>query len=182
MKRGLCVLLDLLGLAGCALLLALASATVAWWVRSYWVADSFWFNGVNEVRALVLSNGKIELYRQSVRDDAPFRVTASYGHHAQDPSPPRLRESGLATAWEQFGFGYAAGADAMGSRRMIVVPCWATAAVAGIVPAWWLWQRKRRRIAWLRSQKRCIRCGYDLRATPDRCPECGTPAQTGVGA
>lgn len=62
----------------------------------------------------------------------------------------------------------------------IIVPCWAALLLFAICPALWLNNRRRRR-----AQQRgitCLACGYDLRATPDRCPECGTPVPAKHGA
>ncbi len=56
----------------------------------------------------------------------------------------------------------------------VTLPLWFPAAVLSILPARWLWRA--RRIRDDRARGHCHPCGYDLRATPDRCPECGAAA------
>lgn len=56
---------------------------------------------------------------------------------------------------------------------VVGMPFWALAGIAAIVPVHWLAtviHRTRRRRMGL-----CLQCGYDLRASRDRCPECGEP-------
>jgi hypothetical protein len=65
---------------------------------------------------------------------------------------------------------------------VVTFPSWLAISAFAIAPALCLWRlfrdgRVRRR----ERTGHCPACGYDLRATPERCPECGAVAEASVG-
>jgi hypothetical protein len=143
--------------------LALAIATVVLWVRSHRPAGSLGIIDSINIRDhdprywIVSRRDHLTLCRQVGKDwDHPLR---------------EVNVLGLV----RFGGG-------RGDRSLLwnlVVPHWLVAAVAAV--PFVIWLPLLRSVLRARSRARqgfCPRCGYDLRATPDRCPECGAAAPT----
>jgi len=70
----------------------------------------------------------------------------------------------------RYGLGYIKGASR--AQYRVAIPHFALAVLTFLLPAAWAWQRGVRRSR--ARNRRCLRCGYDLRASSGRCPECGT--------
>ena len=49
-----------------------------------------------------------------------------------------------------------------------------TSAFCGLLWSIWIVRAFRREKRWMR-EGRCLNCGFDLRESKDRCPECGKP-------
>jgi hypothetical protein len=155
-----------------ALSLLLCVAVCVLWVRSYRVGSVFGYYteraGDGWYRSYSVGSyaGRITL--------VPLRSTFDYGltrgrfHAWDDASKPQPRS-------EWAGFGYLSVQGRQMGWMEFRVPHWAVLVTAALTPTAMglrsVRQRHRRR------GNICRSCGYDLRASPDRCPECGrTPA------
>jgi hypothetical protein len=182
-----------------ALSLLLCVAVCVLWVRSYWATDLFWWHGITDegdrcyIRQDLVEAGRggVGMSRSvrsgprrpvdggpSVREVAE-RVSIPFYRVWRPRYPNFYNRNGawLDRAGFQFDY-YVAWPDpdplrpAHGWSWKVVVPCWALAAGTATLPAARAASRLRRR--WrTRGAGLCPTCGYDVRATPDRCPECG---------
>ena len=152
--------------AGLSLMLGLT--TVALWVRSYWVSDSF---GFSNHFAIWLDRGSVIVARSGANPylgEHTFDFDVGYHHDTPEDRDEFFNPRRVARrSWNVI----AAHREEFPGLHMVVVELWAVLLVIGAPAAFGALAivKRRSRI----RRKRCTRCGYDLRATPDRCPECG---------
>jgi hypothetical protein len=158
----------------------LCIATAVLWVRSHGLIDYVHWTDQRHFPAVVSSDGRViysyQFWSGGVGGNKPgFAI----GSRAGDPP---YWEYGVGEEYRRHvaGFEWSSAADVSISSEFIVVPTPTTYLVS--VPHWFvclltaipvlMWIR-RRQLCRRRSTGHCPCCGYDLRATPDRCPECG---------
>jgi hypothetical protein len=150
------------------------AATVILWVRSYRVCDRLSWTGDTSNLDLIASRGRAELSRVTGADPLTTGSWPRFAHYIAEPREVVPGKWGDPKEGLIPGVHYARGtaADASGiTVQVVALPHYFVAALTLALPAG-------RAVAGLRSRRfakgLCLRCGYDLRATPDRCPECGT--------
>jgi hypothetical protein len=146
-------------------------SSIFMWVRSYYVED-----GVTHTHRI--NSHDVPLRRVISLDSGRGDLGIGVGHMttplfdflgskpAFAPYPPRHM------VWSHLGFSH----HRLTYRNMLDmwfldIPFWFLTLVFATPPSLWLMKRVRRKP---KSPNICPACGYDLRATPSRCPECGT--------
>jgi hypothetical protein len=190
-RRLLRILFNTLTLLSALLFLA----TAALWARSYatadrvirnaWDADgdrTYWAQS-----DIVVSRGTLWLFHQvqafstagaqSLRSSHP----AELHYSAESPRATQIEFS--VTGFSHAGFRYKSVSkpDSPGHSRPLAagqqasLPLWSLLPPLAILPTIRaIRHRRRRKRAAAAAAGLCPTCGYDLRASPDRCPECGT--------
>jgi hypothetical protein len=151
----------------------LSVATVVLWARSKYLYEGVNWTGLTYGARVEHSRGKVLTQGFWVPDGGRAAETPegfAFWSRPIDPYLGNLDEGydtlmGIAYQGDTFGYGPPY------HSRLVVIPFWmlfATFALLAILTTRTLFKRR-----WTGANI-CSSCGYDLRATPDRCPECGT--------
>jgi hypothetical protein len=143
------------------------------WVRSYYNGDAF--SGFTRAASYSCDVGRGRVW---VARDTRWGRPEGWSFTHATTHPPHLIATPTGTLG-RLGFFLDSPPGRRGEPRIsLVFPIWFAAAIAAILPACVTPGRLRR---WRRRARgACLNCGYDLRATPDRCPECGVVRKTGA--
>lgn len=180
MKRRLLNFVTALSLLACL-------AVTAVWVRSHWRMDDVRLGESRFAVRVVCEDGRMIGYvsRPAADGARPWHQVrtqiqwALWGWYTPGPVSGSLTAGPLAVAHGSFPIkaGPESAAGIRGRFYLLMLPLWVVALLAALLPAQRLppavrsWSRRRRGL--------CPKCAYDLRATPERCPECG--ATPGAG-
>ncbi|HEY7091079.1 MAG TPA: hypothetical protein VH518_23480, partial [Tepidisphaeraceae bacterium] len=162
MRRRLFTLLSAVSLLLCV-------ATVGLWVRSYWVSYALERSEVGGRAATTIvysQSGSLGIYHQSFKGPQGTTSPSSRIDLSEWDSSSFSRPT-----WHGFWFERSEVLTASLSRRSVLaiaIPHWLVSLSFAILPSCWLLLQRKRRL--LRTAGRCKTCGYDLRATPERCP------------
>ena len=171
-----------------ALSLLLCVAVVALWVRGYVVEDSLVWQRAGS-RHVFRSAPSHVILASNVSNWSGSPLGWRYETGPADPyAVAAARSAGSAlnigpgdtrVEWAHYGFAHWEWRSPRGnSIGVLVVPVWSALAAAALLPV----ARAATKVHRSRKRRRTLSlgrgpaCGYDLRATPGRCPECGTVA------
>ena len=164
--------------------LLLCMAAIAMWVRSYFLLDDVCHIGRWHIHNFSSLRGRGFIQWGWSREDELKSATGRYagGGFFWDSSSrgAELAVDSMSRGWRLGGFDCfswetkhktPAGLPA-GGEHVFIFPLWFPAALTAAMPA--LLGRRLLRSARRERLGRCQSCGYDLRASKDRCPECGS--------
>ena len=177
-----------------ALSLLVCLATLIVWSSSffafapfgqYWTTSWDGNSGGYVGHGWIALKGSIHLLRNDcIVQPAPTSNGVNYHHSGIDPVPefqPDRTKLGFAyvsrvSGWRERG----TNRRVTRTTQQLSFPAWLPAFLTAILPIRWLATPIRQRR--LRKRGFCPSCGYDLRASTDRCPECGiAPSKLGRG-